>query len=505
MNYLGIDAGTTGCKVALVTPRGEILALAYREYDPQSPHTGWAQLDSVAVWENLKSAICEVTHAHPHAEIKALAISSLGEALVPVSADRKILGPSILNFDKRGQEFLAGLASQLPDDRLYAITGNILANLYSLTKLKWIRTYQPGLYDGTYKFLLWSSFIAFMLGAEPAVDFSLANRTLLFDIHCGDWSDAMLEIAGLDREKLPDVLPAGKLLGSVSARMAAELGLPPGVQIINGTHDQCANALGCGAIDPGITVFGMGTFHCLTPVFDSLPDPQLMITRGLNTEHHAVPGKYVCFIYNQGGVLVKWVRDTFAAAESLQADAAGQSIYPALLAEMPLEPSSVIVLPHFTQTGPPRYIADSSGLVSGLRLETQRGELLKGIIEGAAFYLEHQVDSLADTGINIDNYRAVGGGSRSDIWVQVCADIFGKAVARPAVHEAGALGAAIVAGVGVGEYSSFSEAVTAMVRVEHVFEPDLPRHARYQAHYQSYLQLEALAAEYRRDSAGRTT
>jgi len=354
MNLLGIDAGTTGCKVALFSLQGEILASAYREYDAQSPQAGWAQLDSSAIWEAVKATIRTVTSANPGAQIQAVSVSSLGEAVVPVSADRQILGPSILNFDIRGEEFLPALAALLPDERLYAINGNTLGNHFGLTKLKWIRTYQPELYERTYKFLHWSSFIAFMLGADPAVDASMANRTLLFDIHQGDWSETLLQAAGLERLKLPAIAPSGTVIGTVAAPIAAELGLPPGVRIVSGAHDQCANAVGAGVVDAGSTVFGMGTYHCITPVFTTPPDPQTMIARGLNTENHAIPGRYVSFIYNQGGAVVKWFRDTFATLEHRQAEAQGRSVYPDLFAEVSLEPGKLLellvwrsaVLPH---------------------------------------------------------------------------------------------------------------------------------------------------------------
>jgi xylulokinase len=504
MNLLGIDIGTTGCKVALFSLQGEVLTSVYREYDPQSPQTGWAQLNSAAIWEEVKGAIRSITTANPRAEIRAVSVSSLGEAVVPVSADRQILGPSLLNFDVRGEEFLADLAMLLPDERLYAINGNTLGNHYSLTKLKWICTHQPELYDRTYKFLHWSNFIAFMLGADPVVDFSLANRTLLFDIHQSDWSDTLLEAAGLDRVKLPVMVPSGTVIGTVAAHIESELGLPPGVRIVSGAHDQCANAVGCGVVDSGSTVFGMGTYHCITPVFTTPPDPQAMIARGLNTEHHAIPGCYVCFIYNQGGALVKWFRDTFAYAEHHQAEAEGRSVYPALFAEIPVEPSGVMVLPHFAPTGPPRFIVDSAGLMAGFHLGTQRGDVLKGIIEGVAFYLKELVDSLPTTGITIENYRAVGGGSSSDAWVQTCADIFGKPFTRPVITEAGALGAAIIAGVGAGVFESYAEGVVAMVKLERTFEPDLPRHGRYQARYQYYQRLGPLMADYLRELSGNT-
>ncbi len=499
MNLLGIDVGTTGCKVALFSLQGEMLASAYSEYDHDSPHPGWAQLDSVAIWEVVKATIRSVTAARPGAEIQAVSVSSLAEAVVPVLADRQILGPSILNFDARGEEFLADLHALLPDEYLYAINGNTLGNQYGITKLKWIHTHQPELYERTYKFLQWSDFIAFMLGADPVVDYSLANRTLLFDIHQGDWSDSLLEAAGLDRSKLPVTAPSGTVIGTVSAHIASDLDLPPGVRIVSGSHDQCANAVGSGVIDPGSTVYGMGTYHCITPVFYTPPDPLAMITRGLNTEHHAIPGRYVCFIYNQGGALVKWYRDTFASGEHLQAEAEGHSIYPTLFAEITTEPSNVLVLPHFAPTGPPSFISDSAGLIAGLKLGTQRGEVLKGIIESVAFYLKEVVDSLPATGIKITNFCAVGGGSRSDTWVQTCTDIFGLPFTRPVITEAGALGAAIIAGVGSGIFMSYAEGVAAMVKLERTFEPDLSKYERYQARFQYYQRMGPLMTNFLRE------
>jgi xylulokinase len=281
----------------------------------------------------------------------------------------------------------------------------------------------------------------------------------------------------------------------VAAPITAELGWPQEVAIIAGAHDQCANAVGCGVIEAGSAVYGLGTFHCITPVFTKPPAPQLMIPQGLNTEHHAVPDRYVTFIYNQGGSLLKWFRHTFATAEP---QAAGQDIYPALLAEMPAEPSPVLVLPHFTTTGPPDFIADSAGVMVGLRLHTTRGDILKGMIEGAAYYLKEVVDSLPATGIRIDEYRAAGGGSRSDAWVQMCADIFGQVISRPAITEAGALGAAIIAGVGSGVFASFAEGVGQMVKLERAFEPDPKRHEQYQGRYEDYRQLWPLLGDYLR-------
>jgi xylulokinase len=498
MSLLGIDVGTTGCKAIAFSTEGKILAAAYEEYDYLYPQPGWAELDVPAVWQAIKRVIRQAAAATQRDPISALAVSSLGEAVVPVTKGRQVLGPSILNFDSRGEAYLSDLRAAINAEELYQINGNALGNHYSLTKLMWLRDQQPEVYASADFFLLWGSFVGFMLGAEPRVDYSLANRTLLFDLDRLVWSDRLLEWGGIDRAKLPGVVPAGKAIGSVAASVAAELGLRPGTVIVSGAHDQNANAVGCGAILAGQAVYGMGTYICLTPVFGERSAPGVMLARGLNTEHHAVPGLFVSFIYNQGGALVKWFRDTFAAAERQQALETGADIYARLFAEIPAEPSRLTVLPHFTATGPPEFISDSAGVVAGLRLETSRGEILRALLEGATFYLKACVDTLPDTGITVEDYRAAGGGSKSDAWIQISADILGKPFVRPLVTEAGALGAAIIAGVGSGEFASYADGVTAMVHFERSFEPEPARQARYAAAYERYQQMGPLMRSFLR-------
>jgi xylulokinase len=489
MSLLGIDVGTTGCKSSVFSVDGALLASAYREYDALHPQPGWAELDVQAVWGKIAETIAEVAAESKADPVTALSVSSLGEAFVPLGADGEILAPSMLNFDDRGAEYLDGLAAQVSDDRLYGINGNTLGNHYGLTKLLWLKEHQPKVYDAADSFLLWGAFVSVMLGADPVVDFSLANRTLLFDVEKEEWSEELLGLAGIDRGKLPAVAPSGTVIGCVSDGMAGKLGLPKGVAIVTGAHDQCANAVGGGVLSKGRALLGMGTFLCITPVYEGRRDPSMMAGLGLNTEHHAVPGKFVSFIYNQGGSLLKWYRDTFAAADHDAAREAGRDVYADLIGEIPDAPSSVTVLPHFTTTGPPEFIADSSGVIAGLRLETTRGDILKGVLEGAIFYLRECLESVSGADIDIAELCAVGGGSKSDAWLQISADILGRPLVRPKLTEAGALGAAILAGAATGAFSSLEEGVGAMVRMDRRFEPDAKRAAAYDGRFEQYRRL----------------
>ena len=489
MSLIGLDVGTTGCKASAFSADGNLIASAYEEYDNKRPQPGWAELDAHAVWQQVKGVLAAVAVETAADPATALAVSSLGEAMVPVTTGREILGPSILHFDVRGEEYLNGLAKALPNDFLYGINGNTLGNHYGLTKLLWLKNHAPDLYERTDKFLLWGTFVSFMLGADPVADYSLANRTLLFDLDKQDWSEELLTKAGLDRAKLPNTAPSGTVIGAVSDKVAAELGLPKGVAIVTGAHDQCANGVGCGVVDEGRAMLGMGTFLCIMPVFARRRPADAMMARGLNTEHHAAPGRFVSFIYNQGGSLLKWYRDTFARLEHQQAQSTGRGVYPDLIAEMPGGPSPVMVLPHFTTTGPPDFISDSAGVIAGLKLETTRGDILKGIIEGAIFYLRECVDALPEAGVTIADIRAAGGGSKSGAWLQLTADILGIPLTRCASVEAGALGAAILAGTATGAFDSLDQGVDTMVRLGDTFEPEPESHAVYTDRFAAYRDL----------------
>jgi len=494
MNFLGIDLGTTGCKAVIFDESGRSLSSAYREYSIIHDSPGQAELDPERVWEHVKEMIRECVSREP-GPVKAVSVSSLGEAVVPVSRDREALGNSLLNFDSRGSEFLPELHELFSDEALYKVNGNPLAPNYGLTKLVWYKRNRPDLYEKTYKFLLWGSFILYKLGAEPVVDYSLANRTLVLDIEKREWNVPMLNQLGLLPEKLPELVKAGSECGEVSGELSRELGFEQPPLLVVGTHDQCANALGCGVINQGTAMYGMGTFHCLVSVFSQRGSSDKMLLRGLNTEHHAVPGKWVSFIYNQGGILLKWFRDTFAPEA---ANTGGSQIFSRLLAEMPDGPSPVTVLPHLTTTGPPRFLEKTTGMISGLTIDTTRGDICKAVLEGIAFYLKENLDQLPPE-MGINEFRAAGGGSKSDIWVQLTADILEKPCFRTKEAEAGALGAAILAAVGLGVFKDIPQAVESMVVTGRGFYPESARSELYKPNYEKYKEIYPLFGSFLSD------
>jgi xylulokinase len=495
VSLLGIDVGTSGCKTAAFSEDGVALAGAYREYAVEHPQPGWAELDSRRVWECVRENIAEVAAKVVHDPIRALCVSSLGEAATPVTLDRRVLGPCILSSDTRGSEYVKNLERSISQEEFYATNPNILGVQYSLPKLLWLREHRPELYQQADKFLLWGDLVAFMLGCEPVTDYSLANRTLLFDIHQQDWSDRLLALTGIERAKLPSLMPSGSVAGTVSASVARDLNLPGKVAVVVGGHDQCCNSMGAGVYQSGKAVCGIGTFECITPTFDRLPPAAAMLANGLNTEHHVLPQLFVSFIYNQSGCLLRWFRDTFASADR-QLLPPGADIYEHLAGEMPVEPTRLFTLPYFEITGPPGFVDNASGVILGLETSTRRGEILKSIMESVTFYFAEFMPALRDLGIDSSEFVATGGGAKSDQWLQIKADILGVPFVRPRITEGSILGAAILAGMATGAFRSAVEGVAQFVKRDKVFEPNPHRHRLYQEKLQEYRELFPLLRQF---------
>jgi xylulokinase len=484
MSLLGVDIGTTGCKASVFALDGTSSAYAYREYQHIFPQPGWVELDSVSVWNAVKHVIAEAV-SHTQADpVTAMCVSCLGESVVPVTRNRTILGNSILISDNRGKELVPAFTGHFDSEELYRINPNIVGPGYTFEKLMWMKAHQPDLYETTDLFLLWSSFVLFMLGAEPHTTYSLANRTMLFDIEQCDWSDKLLAAAGIDRDKLAPCIKDGDVVGTIDPAIAGELDLHPGVQLVSGSHDQCANALGAGIIEAGKAVDGIGSYECITPVYDHIPDASEMMRNGLNIEHHSIPGLYVSFIYNQGGTLIRWFRDTFACDMAGREDA-----YERLTAEMPEEPTNLYILPYFEPAGSPDYVSDASGVITGLKTATTRGEIMKAFMESITYYFVDSIRVMQEMGINTTEMIATGGGAASDTWLQIKADIFNIPFVRLRSTECGLMGSAILAGCATGVFSSPAEATGKWVAREKVFEPDSDRHEIYNERVGKYNEL----------------
>lgn len=356
-----------------------------------------------------------------------------------------------------------------------------------MPKIAWLKKYQPDLYKKTDYFLLWADLVCFLLGGNPVTNYSLASRTLLFDFNTCSWADNFVQAMDLDISKLAVPVNTGVNIGQISKDSCTQLNLNENVAIISGGHDQCCAALGSGIIEENTAMYGMGTYICVVPAYSKLPEFESMFSNNLNIEHHVVPGLYVSFIYNiSGGALVKWYRDTFACGIFNK----GEEIsYTKIFNEIPDKINEIIVIPRFGPTGPPDFFSKHAGSISGLSFRHTRGDILRAMLEGMTFYFKDALSRIDQQDIRIDKLVANGGGAMSVPWLQITSDILNKPIVKNKVSEAGALGAAIIAGVGSKVFGSYHEGIRKMVLADDIIYPDTDNVSIYLEKYESYIEL----------------
>jgi len=492
MSLLGLDIGTTGAKCVGFDERGNVLASAYREYPLYHPRPGWAELDCNEVWSACEEVTGKVAARLAADPPKAIAVSTQGEAGMLVDEEGNALTRSAVSFDARTVEEKAELVAALGAPRLYEIAGRLVHTIHTVTKIMWTRRHHPELYDKAWKFLCFEDYAALRLAGQPAMDWSLAGTTLLFDVRKREWSDEILDASGIDEEFLARAVAPGAKSGAGARSAAERRGLPAGMAIVAGAHDQPGAALGAGVIEPGIAIDSTGTVACITAALAGPVINEKMLASGLCCYSHAARDLYATIAYNfTGGSILKWYRDTLGAAERAEAEAKGCSPYEVMMEEAGTVdgPTSLLVLPYFSTTGTPYFDENAKSAVLGIRQSTSRGELLKALVEGVNFEMRLNLELLDGAGVKVRALRSYGGGAKSDTLMQIKADVYGRPVSRLGASEAGCLGMAMLGGVAVGEYTDLAEAVEATVKIERTFEPDAARSAAYTERFGLYREV----------------
>ncbi len=487
MSLLGLDIGTTGCKVVVFDVEGKVLSQAYREYPLIHPHPGWSELNMEVVLRKIEESIQEASLQAKKDPIKALSISTQGEAFVPVDEKGNLLAHSPVSFDNRAQDFIPWWKKTLGVERIMEITGMPLHPMFTLNQIMWLKKNHPDIYSKTWKFLCCEDLVIYKLGLTPTMDYSLASRTMAFDILNRKWSDEILSIADVDKSLFPDVAPSGTLIGEIPKKIANHLSLPSKVAVVTGGHDHPCGALGAGVKEEKVALDAIGTVECISCIFKQPHLDKKMLKKGFACYPHTVPQFYITLAFNfTGGCLLKWFRDTLGKEEREKAKKIGEDVYSILIDEASSKPSSLFVLPHFTVTGTPYMDAASSGAVLGLSLDTSKSDLIKAVLEGISFEMKHNLSLLEEIGITVSELRAVGGGAKSRKWLQLKANLYNKKIVSLQVSEAASLGAAILAGVAIGEYKSIDEAVKTVVREKEVFYPQKEEVKIYEEKFQIY-------------------
>lgn len=487
MSWLGIDIGTSGCKAVVFDDQGRTLASAYREYATLMPREGWAELDSAGVMDAcmavLAQAAGQVLEADP---VAGIGVCSQGEAFTALGPGGALLNNAMVSFDTRAADLARTWPERFGARRLYAITGHTAHPMFTLFKILWLRDQRPDVWEKAEHFYCFEELLHARLGLEPAISYPLAGRTMLFNVRTHRWDEEVLAAAGLERERLAKPVPSGTIVGRLGERTARRLNVRPGAAVVAGGHDQPCGALGAGVTAPGRAMYGMGTVECICPAFPEAVFGDSLFEGNLCTYDFTAGGLYTTVAFSlTGGNLLRWYRDVWCAEEQRLAAARGCSPYDLIMEGLPREPSDLLVLPYFTPSGTPYFETRPMGAVLGLKLSTQRGEVLRGLLEGVSLEMKLNTEILREAGIRIEEFVATGGGARSASLVQLKADVLDRPITVVEVPEAGCLGVAMLACAALTD-EPVAGIARRWVRPVRTVEPDPARAEIYARRFDRY-------------------
>jgi xylulokinase len=415
-----------------------------------------------------------------------MCVSSQGEAFTPVGQRGEVLGNAMLSFDTRSARIAEDWSREFGPWRLYGLTGHTAHPMFTLFKLLWLRRNRPDAWKKASRFHCFEDLLHSALGLDPAMSWPLAGRTMFFNVTGHRWDAGILRASGIPEGKLSRTLPSGAVAGTIPASRARELGLPAGVKVATGGHDQTCAALGVGITVPGKAMYATGTTECLCPAFARARFTRELFHSNLATYDYTVKGMYTTVAFSlTGGNIMRWFRDEWGKDEVREAARRRVSPYQVLIERMAPEPTKLMVLPYFTPSGTPYFDTRTAGAVLGLRLTTRRNEFMRALLEGVAFEMRLNVGILERSGSPIRQLLASGGGSRSRAWTQLKADVLDKPITTVKATETGCLGASMLARHAVtGE--PLGLLARKMVRTGRVVRPDAKRAEYYRKRFDLY-------------------
>jgi len=494
MKIAGLDIGTTGCKCTVFDENGIELGRTYRDY-PVKRSVGGHEIDVAALIESVYEVISEM--AKQYKDIAGIGITSFGETFVMTDADGKPLAPAMLYTDPRGAIECRELVDKLGEKHIAEITGITAHEMYGLPKIIYQKRHNPEIYRKTKHILQMEDFVVFSLTGNAIIDYSLATRTMAFDIEKLDWSEEILGVAEVDKKLFSKPVPTGTDAGIIKAEVAKKTGLPINCHIIAMSQDQVAAAIGAGAFLEDIAVDGAGTVQCLTPVFSQKPDVDKMIPGKYVIVPYILTGKYITYAFSYtGGALIQWATETLAKAEKDIAKEKGISVNE-LLEEQYIAkrtsdgldvdgPSGMLVLPHFAGAATPYMDTGSKGTIIGLTTDSSVAEIYRGCMEGVTYEMYLNYRNVVKAGARIKKLHATGGGARSAIWMQMKADMIGLPIYALKTVDAGTVGCAMMTGIALGIFKDLEDAAAHMIEVKKIYEPRDEYHEKYLQMFSKY-------------------
>ncbi len=470
---LGIDVGTTGTKTVALSPSGKLLCGAYKGYETATAVGGIAEQNAADWWDAVVYTVRECTKTLDGTCV-AISLSTQGSTMLCADENTEPLAPAITWLDMRSEKECGILDAALGEHGIYERTGWGTDSGCDAAKLLWLKRNEPELFSKTKKFLSTVEYINFKLVGKPYIDPTNASIRELYNIKTRRWDEDILAVIGLSEDRLPEVVPSGEYIGTLSGESARLLGLDEGVKVYCGAHDQYCASIGCGAVNVGDMMLSTGTSWVLLGISDKLSFTSSRITPGI----HPIKGLYGSLAsLGAVGNAVKWVRDTFGISDYGLFDSE---------AEKRLQTSrDVIFIPAFSGAGFPVKRPELSGTLTGLRLGNDKFDIARAVMEGVAFQVRHALEKYTAEGIEISKLKIMGGASRSDIWCNIVSHVTGCELMRMENAEACAVGAATLAAVSSGMASDYS--VGARRQVLTPSDPELTEH--YNIKYKKYLSI----------------
>lgn len=489
---LGVDSGTSACKAALFTLDGYVVAEASVEHRIYHPRPDYAEQDPLEWWYSATKAISSITRSSgiEPSDIVGLSVDSQREAVVFLDRSGERLTRSIIWLDRRAIPQTQAISRMIDPERILEVTGLPLDFIFSAPKILWVKENMPEVYGRTWRILCAKDYIVYKLTGNPVTDYTMASRTMLFDIHRLRWSDELCEALGIDPSILPEAIGSWEVAGEVTKSAAEATGLKPGIPVACGGGDRPCEALGAGVVDEGMANIGTGTGSVFEiPLEKPKPDKGMRFDCCL----HVVPGRWEYEgIVNATGASLRWFRDTFCLTEAMEAGRRGLSIYSILddeASRIPPGCEGLYYYPHLWGARLPKPNPKARGAFYGILHSHSRGYFVRAILEAAAFQYLGTLRILRELGIDVKSIRMVGGESKSSLWNRIKADVMGIRLEIPVIRDAAALGSAILGGVAAGVYRDPRSAALEIVRIDEVYDPDPSIHRVYEDIYEDYLRV----------------
>ena len=501
---LGIDIGTSSCKVALFAKDGTVVASTTGDYAVYYPHPGWAEQNPDEWWEAVCGAVKELlenSKVNP-VDIKGIGIDGQSWSAIAIDRKGRVLTNTPIWMDTRAKDICERLNKSIGEKRIFEVCGNPLEPSYTTAKILWYKENLPDVYRNIWKILQSNSFIAYRLTGEISQDICQAYGLHFFNMRTGKWDADLCREMGIPMEFMPDIVPCHQMVGTVTKAAAEQTGLAVGTPVVAGGLDAACGTLGAGVVHPGETQEQGGQAGGMSICLDTYAaDPRLILS------YHVVPGQWLLQGGTTGGGgVMRWLERELGQYERMMKEETGKSSlvqFNELAEKVAPGSDGLVFLPYMAGERSPIWDPDAKGVYYGLDFSKTKGHMIRSAMEGVAYSLKHNLDIAENTGAVVEELLAMGGSANSLLWTQIKSDITGKPIAVPSSDTATTLGAVILAGVGVGMYDSFEDAVKQTVKITRRHVPDMEKHELYMKNYKTYLALYENLKELMKETGGK--